>query len=191
LDQAEKYLLNSNAEKSSDPQHIVNLNLVLGRLRLEQGREDEAKVYFETCVNAFRKWELHPMPPQQVETLVHLTSIYAKQGRLDEARKTAEWAKRLAETLKGDACFAMASQAEAALLASSDQKGAEEAYLKSVRLWEKAGWPYYQAKALVAYEALAQKNPEESRKRLMQAAEIFKRLGAKRDLERAEAKLSA
>ena len=95
--------------------------------------------------------------------------------------------------LKGDACFALASQAEAALLlASGDQKGAEEAYLKCLELWEKAGWPYYHAKALVAYsDALAQKNPEESRKRLEQAAEIFRNLGAKRDLEKAEAKLPA
>jgi hypothetical protein len=87
----------------------------------------------------------------------------------------------------------MASQAQAALLlASGDQKGADEAYLKSIGLGEKAGWPYYHAKALVAYsEALAQKSPEESRKRLMQAGEIFRSLGAKRDLEGAEAKLSA
>ena len=87
----------------------------------------------------------------------------------------------------------MASQAEASLLlASGDQKGAEDAYLKSLDLWEKAGWPYYHAKALVACsEALAQENPEESRRRLMQAAETFRKLGAKRDLERAEAKLSA
>jgi hypothetical protein len=87
----------------------------------------------------------------------------------------------------------MASQADASLLlATGDARGAEEAYLKCLELWEKAGWPYYQAKALVAYsEALAQEDPEESRKRLEQAAEIFRRLGAKRDLERAEAKLSA
>ena len=193
MDQAENYLENSRAKQNTDIDHVVNLNLTLGKIRLEQGREDEARACFETCVNAFRKSELHPLPPLQIETLLHLTSIYAKQGRLDEARKTSEWAKRIAETLKGDACFALASQAEAALLlASGDQKGAEEAYLKSLDLWEKAGWPYYHAKALVAYsEALAQKNPEESRKRLVQAAEIFRRLGAKRDLERAEAKLSA
>jgi hypothetical protein len=61
-----------------------------------------------------------------------------------------------------------------------------------LELWEKAGWPFYYAKALVAYsEALVQKNPEESRKRLEQAAEIFRKLGAKRNLEKAEAKLSA
>jgi hypothetical protein len=87
----------------------------------------------------------------------------------------------------------MAAQAEAALLlADGDRKGADEAYLKSIGLWEKAGWPYYHAKALLAYsEALAEENPEESRKRLGQAAEILRKLGAKRDLERAEAKLSA
>ena len=104
----------------------------------------------------------------------------------------SEWAKRLAQTLKSDAGLAMASQAEAALLlAGGDRKEADEAYLKSLGLWEKAGWPYYRAKALVAYsEVLAQENSEESRKRLEQAAEIFRKLGAKRDIGRIEAKLN-
>ena len=191
LDQAERNLEESKAKQSDRIPYVVMVNLALGEVRLEQGREDEARAYFETCVNAFKKLELEPFPPHQIEPLLHLTAIYAKHGQLGEARKTSEWARRLAETVKGDACFAMASQAEASLLlASSDQKGAEEAYLKSLHLWEKAGWPYYHAKALVAYsEALTQKSPEESRKRLEQAAEIFRKLGAKRDLERAEAKL--
>jgi len=46
--------------------------------------------------------------------------------------------------------------------------------------------------ALVAYsEAMAQTNPEESKKRLQEAVEVFKKLGAKRDLEKAQTKLSA
>jgi hypothetical protein len=104
-----------------------------------------------------------------------------------------EWAKRLAEALKSEAGLAMASQAEAVLLlASGDRKGAGEAYLKSLDLWKKAGWPYYRAKALVAYSgAIAETSPVESRERLKEASEIFKKLGAKRQLERAEAKLSA
>jgi threonine aldolase len=128
-----------------------------------------------------------------IETLLHLTSIYAKRKELEKAHETSQWAKRLAETLKSDAGLALALQAEANLLfASGDAQGAEQAYLKSLGLWEKAGWPYYHAKALVAYsEAITQTSPEESRKRLEQATEIFRRLGAKRDLERAEAKLSA
>ena len=45
--------------------------------------------------------------------------------------------------------------------------------------------------ALVAYsEAMAQTNPEESKKRL-QAVEVFKKLGAKRDHEKAQTKFSA
>ena len=192
LDQAEKYLENSSVKQNPMIIHVVNFNLALGKVRLDQGRMDEAQACFETCVDKFRTNEFDPVPPDQVEALLHLTVIYAKRGQFDEARKMSEWAKLLAETLKGDASFAMASQAEAALLlASGDGKGAEEAYMKSLDLWEKAGWPYYHGEALVAYsEALAQNNPEESRKRLMQAIEIFRKLGAKLDLEKAEAKLS-
>ncbi len=193
LNQAEKYLEDSNAKQNPLTQHIVNLNLALGKLRSEQGKEDEAEACFETCVNAFRKWEFSPWPPQQIETLLCLVPIYAKQGRPDEARKMCDWAKRLAETLKSDAGLAIALQAEASLLrAVGDMKGAEEAYLNSLELWTKAGWPYYHAKALAAYsEAITQTNPAESKKRLEQAAEIFRKLGAKRDLEKAEAKLSS
>lgn len=46
--------------------------------------------------------------------------------------------------------------------------------------------------SLVEYaDTIAQTNPDESKRCLEQAAEIFKKIGAKRDLEKAEAKLSA
>jgi len=171
----------------------VEVRLGLALLRLEQGREDEAKTHLETCVNAFKKWEYTTQPIYHIQTLLHLTSIYAKKNEIEKARETSQWAKRLAETLKSDAGLAMASQAEASLLlATGDRKGAEEAYLKSFELWEKAGWPYYRARALAEYaEVLAKRSPEESRKRLEEAVEIFRKLGAKRDLEKAEAKLAA
>ena len=170
---------------------VVTTNLALGLLKLEQGKDEEARLCFETSVDAFKKWEFTTEPLLHVETLLHLTSLYAKGGRLEEARKMSEWARRLAERLKSDAGLAMALQAEAnVLLATGDRKGGEEAYLKSLALWEKAGWSYYHAKALVAYsEAIAQTNPEESQKRLRQGAEAFKKLGAKRDLEKAQPKL--
>lgn len=48
------------------------------------------------------------------------------------------------------------------------------------------------APALVAYsEAMAQTNPGESKKRLEQATEVFRKLGAKRDLEKAQGKFAA
>ena len=193
LEEAEKYLQTALAMQDHQITLKVETYLGLGLLRLEQSREDEASSHFETCVNAFKDAEFATMPLLHVETLLHLTSLHAKGGRFEEARKMSEWAKRLAQTLKSDAGLAMASQAEAAvLLAGGDRKGADEAYLKSLGLWEKAGWPYYRAKALVAYsEALAQEDREESRKRLEQAAEIFRKLGAKRDIERIEAKLTA
>jgi tetratricopeptide (TPR) repeat protein len=172
---------------------IVSYHLALGMLREEQGREREAEEHYVTCVDSFRRWEFTTSPLLHIETLLHLTSIYAKHQELEKARETSQWAKRLAETLKSDAGLALALQAEASLLiASSDRKGAEEAYLKSLSLWEKAGWPHYHAKALVAYcEAIAHTDPTKSRRHLEQAAEIFRKLGAKRDLETTEAKLSA
>jgi tetratricopeptide (TPR) repeat protein len=193
LEQAEKYLQAASVKQYDKITPIVETQLGLAKLRLEQGRDEEAKTHLEICVNTFKPAEFTTDPLLHIETLLRLTSIYARDGQLEEARRMSEWARRLAETLKSDAGLAMASQAEASLLlASSDHKRAEEAYLKSLGLWEKAGWPYYHAKALVAYsEALAHEHPEESRKRLMQAAEIFRKLGAKRDLERAEGKLSA
>ena len=172
---------------------IVSYHLALGMLREEQGRECEAEEHYVTCVDSFRRWEFTTSPLLHIETLLHLTSIHAKHQELEKARETSQWAKRLAETLKSDAGLALALQAEASsLLATGDRKGAEEAYLKSLDLWERAGWPYYQAKALVSYsEIIAQTNPDESKKRLEQAAEIFKKLGAKRDLHRAESRLQS
>jgi tetratricopeptide (TPR) repeat protein len=171
----------------------VRSNLPLAKLRLEQGREKEATEILEGCVKSFKDYEYTTEPLLHIETLLHLTSLYANARRLDEAQKMSEVARQLAETLKGDAGLAMALQGEGALfLAKRDGQSAEEAYLRSLTLWEKAGWPYYQAKSLVAYsEAIVQTNPEESRKRLQQAAEIFRKLGAKRDLGKAEARLTA
>ncbi len=193
MEQAEKYLQLALARKDPAIGSIVETNLGLGELRLEQGREEEARACFENCVETFKDAEFTTMPVLHIETLMHLTSIYANHNDLEKARRMREWAKRLAETLKGDAGLAMASQAEAAiLLASGDGKGADEAWARSLGLWEKAGWPYYHAKALVAYsEALAQKNPKESRKRLEQAAEIFTKLGQSETSRRLKAKLNA
>jgi hypothetical protein len=119
--------------------------------------------------------------------------LYVKEGRLEEAGKASDWAKRLAQTLKSDAGLAMSSQARATLLfASRDTNGVEEAYLECLGLLEMTGRPYYKAKSLIAYsEAIAQTNSEESKKRFREAAEIFRKLGAKRDLERAQAKLTS
>jgi hypothetical protein len=93
--------------------------------------------------------------------------------------------------MKSDAGLAMTWQAEANLLtARNNSKEAEEACLKSLELWEKAGWSYYHAKALVEYsEVIAETHPVESRKRLDQATGIFRKLGAKRDLQEAESRL--
>jgi predicted ATPase len=193
LEETEKTLQTLSDRKDPKISSIVALNLSLGTLRMEENNLADARKHFESAVEAFKPAEFTTYPLLHIEVLLRLTSLYAREGRLDDAGRMNEWSRRLAETLKSNPGLAMAAQAEAALLlAKGEEKGAAEAYVKSLTLWEKAGWPYYQAKALVAYsDSLAQTNPEEANKRLQEAAEIFKRLGAKRDLERAEVKLSA
>ena len=184
--------LQSFVERESKMSSMVEVNLELGKFRMEQGRYDEAKAYFESNVNAFKDVEFSTEPLNHIETLVYLAEIYVKQGEIEKARNSSEWAKRLAEQLKSNAGMALALQAKAnLLLALGDQKGAEEAYLECLALWGNAGRPYYNAIALVAYaDAITSTKPEESKKLLRQAAEIYKKLGAKRDLERAQAKFS-
>ena len=169
---------------------MVATNLALGKLHLEQRRVEEAKAHFEACVNAFKDHEFTTTPLWHIETLLHLSKVHVEQGSLEDARRMVDWAKRLAETLKSDAGWAMALQAEGGLLAATGEgKGAAAVYLECLASWEKAGWPHYQAKALVAYsEALAQTKQAESKKRLREAAEIFRKLGAKRDLEKLQPK---
>ena len=188
----ERYL-RSLIKRDSTLASLVEVNLELGQLRMEQGKDDEAKPYFESNVEAFKDAEFSTQPLNHIETLLYLTQIYARQREIEKARNSAQWAKRLAGQLNGQAGMALGLQAEAnLLLAIGDRKGAEEAYLECLVLWEKARWPYYHAKALAEYaEAIAKTFPDESRKRLEASIGIFRKLGAKRDLEKAEAKLSS
>lgn len=168
----------------------VEVHLLAGMLRLEQGRRNEAQEHFERCVNAFRKWEFTTLPLLHVEVLKNLTAIYAEQGNDVKALEMCQWARRIAEQIKSDAGLALAWQAEAELhRAKAETKQASESYSKSIELWERAGWPYYMAKALAEYsQIIATTFPQESRQRLEEAREVFRKLGAKRDLEKAEAK---
>jgi tetratricopeptide (TPR) repeat protein len=158
-------------------------------LRREQGRNAEARAHFQKGVEAFKKWEFTTFPLDHIETLLNLAEICSMEGELEHAHKMADWAKRLATQLQSDAGLAMAFQAEAsALFAGGEKAAALEAYGKCLTFWEKAGWPHYKGKGLLAYsKAIAEINPEESNKLLSQAAEIFKKLGAKRDLEKVDA----
>jgi tetratricopeptide (TPR) repeat protein len=193
LEKAELYLEASRAKESPRPSQQIYFNQAFGELRLGQGRINDAKGHFERCLKAIKEEPDTEWAEWYIEPLLDLTLVCVELGQLEEARETAELAKRLSDRYSWDTYGpAMALQAEAAVLrAEGNQEGAEEAYVKCLALWEKAGWPYYKAKALVAYsDAISETNPEESRKRLQQAAEIFERLGAKRDLEKARAKLS-
>jgi tetratricopeptide (TPR) repeat protein len=194
LEEAERILQDANRLVGTVPKItlIVTTNLALGLLALEAGKEKEARGHFEKSVDAFKNWEFTTEPLLHIETLLYLTSLYIKDRELEKAGKTAEWALRLAEQLRSDAGLAMAWQAEAKLLyAGGEKKKAEEAFTKCIELWKKAGWPYYLAKALVASaESVAQTSPDKSREWLKEAAEVFSKLGAKRDLRRVETRLS-
>jgi len=188
LDRASKCLQESLATQDPKITTIVGIYLALGKLRLDEGQEKEARRHFERCVDAFKTAEYSTAPLFNIEVLLHLTSIYSKQAQKEKAWYMVRWAKRLAQKLKSNAGLAMAYQAEANVrLATGDQKGAEVSYKKSLNSWKKAGWAYYYAKALAEYsKAVARTNAAESRRSLVQAIEIFKKLQAKLDLERLE-----
>jgi len=192
LAEAEKFLQAAITKKSPEVAFEVEANLALGLFSMEQARVNDAKAYFETCVDAFKGAEFFSMPLLYIETLVQLTSIHANLGSLDEAARLSGWAKRLAESVGSSAGLAMAWQAEAILLRTGgDVKRSREAYARSLHLWEEAGWPYYKAKLLVAYsEAINQTDQQQCRKLLQQASEIFRCLGAKIDLEKTTEKLN-
>ena len=192
LEQAEKDLQKAleNIGQNSKITQVVETYLLKSLLRLEQGRRGEARTCLERCVEAFRKSEFTTDPLLHIEVLFRLTEIHATNGELERARDCYLWAERIAETLHAEAGLGMACQAEGSLLlASGDMTGSEKAYLKCLAHWEKSGWVYYYAKALFAYsEAIAKSNPEKFKNLVQEAAEIFKKLGAKLDLEKAEAK---
>ena len=168
---------------------IVLGHLGLGLVREAQGRLEEAERNYLQCVDAFKKWEFTSFPLFHIETLIHLASIAAKRGDLLKAREYSQWAKRLAEQLLSDAGLAMATQGEALVLAAAgDKKAAEETYRKCLNLWEKAGWPYYHAKAMIEYSDTADKAT--ARQNLEHASQILSRLGATRALEKLQTKLS-
>jgi hypothetical protein len=193
LDVAEQLLQAASTKKSSKIASIVETNLGMGLLRMEQGNISDAKTHFGTCVTAFKNAEFNSLPLLNIETLLQLTSIYVGLGSLAEAARMSKWARMLAETIKSTAGLAMAWQAEAIVLqANLNETVAQEAYLKSLSFWQKAGWPYYEAKLLVAYsQSLKQTNSEESKKCMQRALGIFRKLGAKRELKKTAEMLSS
>jgi tetratricopeptide (TPR) repeat protein len=169
-------------------------DVVMGRLGLgmvldAMGKWEEAERNYLQCVDAFRKWEFTSFPLLHVETLVRLASIEARRGDMQKAQENVQWAKRLAEQLKSDAGLAMAYQGEALLSAAGgDKEAARETYQKSVDLWERAGWPYYHARAMVEFSDTLQNAA--AREKLESASQILSKLGAARTLERIRTKLT-
>jgi tetratricopeptide (TPR) repeat protein len=192
LERAERYFQESTRLASQETKitPFVAAHLGVALLRLEQGRKDEARQHLEKCVDAFKKWEFTTDPLLHIETLLHLTSLYAKNN-LQKANEFAKWARRLAETIKSDAGIAMALQAEAHILsAEGNRERALDAYEQSINRWEKAGWPYDRAKGLLEYaQLLEDTNPDQSARKLKEAVSVLSELGAKRDLEKAQAQL--
>jgi len=192
LEEAERLLKAALAEKSSKIAVTVAAHLGLGLLRLKEGRIDEAKSHLETCFTTFSDAEFDSLPVFYIETLLQLTAIYISEGRLDEAYELGTRARRIAEVLGSQAGLAMAWQAEARVqIARGNLMGGQQAYLRSLTLWDKADWPHYHADALVAYaDTIAQTKAQESRMLMEQASQIFLKLGAVRDSEETERKLS-
>jgi tetratricopeptide (TPR) repeat protein/KaiC/GvpD/RAD55 family RecA-like ATPase len=169
-------------------------DIVMGRLGLgivleaQQKWEDAERNYLQS-VDAFRRWEFTSFPLLHIETLVRLASIQIRHGDLQRARENVQWAKRLAEELKSGAGLAIAYQSEALLSASTgDKEAAKATYQKCLELWEKAGWPYYRARAIIEFSDTLDKAA--ANEMLKSASQILSKLGATTTLERIQLKLN-
>ena len=156
-------------------------NLELGRGRLE-----EAITHYEAVRRLAAGWGIghgfySPIP--------NLIEAYARAGAIDRARALLP---EFLAMVPGDAnppSAAAAAQCRG-IVAAGDFEGH---FLKALRLWEKSGIVYYQARTHLAYgERLRRaRRRRDARVQLRAAAEIFDRLDARPWAERARAELRA
>jgi tetratricopeptide (TPR) repeat protein/KaiC/GvpD/RAD55 family RecA-like ATPase len=186
------------AEKAEEYAPLAEANLQLGELFMEMGDYDKAEKHLTECFNIFEKvgettgkfYDLYPV----------LSRLRLKKGEIEEAKELIERAYEFAVKSKLPPSVGYSEVVEGMLY--REQKSWEQSMrhfekgLQTYRSMNAQRWyvPYF-AKCLYEYGQMYLDRNEEGDKEkahdlLEQALELFQKMGAKKDIERAEARIA-
>jgi tetratricopeptide (TPR) repeat protein/KaiC/GvpD/RAD55 family RecA-like ATPase len=187
----------SVAQKAKNIQQTVSSYGYLGLLDADRGEHVRAKEQFEKALEVSVKanWK-----PAQMYTSLRIAAMKIALGESEGAAKLIGEAQRFAMETKDKLFIAFTYAIKAMLLrAQKSWKESIEFFEKSLQEFEsfngRRWWAYWLAK-IVLYEYAGlylesdqEGDREKARDLFSQALEIFQKMGAKKDIEKVEAKL--
>jgi tetratricopeptide (TPR) repeat protein len=200
-DRSEQYLSEalSVAQKAKNVQQTVASYSYLGLLHADKGEYvravEQLEKALDVCARANRK-------PSQMYALLFLAQMKSALGETEEAAKLIDEAHKLFATETKDKLFIAFEYATSGMLSR-----AQKNWKESIKFFEKSlqefdafngrrWWAYWFAK-LVLYEYAevylesAQEGGKEKAQNLFnQALEIFRKMGAKKDIEKVEERIA-
>jgi predicted ATPase/KaiC/GvpD/RAD55 family RecA-like ATPase len=186
------------AKKTGESLPSANANLVLGELSMEREDYEEAEKRFNESNRLFEKARIPVF--QIVGTHPALSRLYLKKGEIEKAKELIERTYELAAKSKGPRHIARAEMFKGMLF--REQKDWEQ----SIQHFEKSLQTYKDLNAqkwyvpnlanlLFEYGLMYLKRNDHGDKQkasalLNQALEMFQKMGAKKDIEKTEAKIA-
>jgi tetratricopeptide (TPR) repeat protein len=175
----------SLAEPVGDSQALEFAHWLMGQLELMEGRAEAAHARLEPLIANGG--------PYVVPLLTTLAWSYLDLGELDQAEKMVGQALATAKERQHQLFIPGVLRVQGMILT---QQGnwveAESRFAEAISMARSMPYPYEEACALYEYGLLdiAREEPAQGRERLQEAAAIFRRLGAQKDVERAEQALA-
>jgi tetratricopeptide (TPR) repeat protein len=171
----------SLADPIGDLQALEYANWFLGEVELMQGRPDAARARLEPLIPA--------EGPYTACLRTTLAWAYLEQGEVDRAEETAARGLAIAWERQNRLYVPGLLQVQGMVLSRQGKwDGAERVFAEAISLAQSMPYPYAEARALHEYGAMhiRKGEPEKARERLEEALAIFRRIGAKKDVERTE-----
>jgi adenylate cyclase len=168
------------AEPTSDAQALGYAHWLLGELEVLQGQAQAARARLDSFGTD------GPFGVPQVATLAW---AYLELGELDRAEETARRGQIMARERDHGLWMPEVLRVQGMILTREERRQeAEQAFTEAAYLARSMPYPYAEARALHEHGMLhlRWKDPEQARQYLTEALAIFRRLGAKKDIERTE-----
>jgi tetratricopeptide (TPR) repeat protein len=174
------------AQPIGDTQALHSAHWLLAELELLERRAEQAQARLEPLVAEDS--------PFLVALCATLAWAYLELGEMDRAAETVDRALRIARDRQLRLDLPTALQVHGMVLAQCDAwKDADAAFGDAVSLAHAMPYPYAEARARERWGMVCRerRKPEQARKNLEEALGIFRRLGARKDVERAEQALAS